>query len=74
MKRWVRRWIAKRLLDPLVFNSNAYKDLTNRQATLIRQLGDMRNDWHLYQKNTDGMALSINDLNDKVLGEEENDG
>jgi hypothetical protein len=70
MKRGLRRFIAKRLLDPIVRNSNAYRDLTNRQGTLIRQLDDLRNDWQLYRTNTDGMALSINELNERVFGED----
>jgi hypothetical protein len=71
MRRWLRRFIAERVLDPIVFNSNAYKDMRNRHGTLIRQLDDMKNDWHLYRTNTDGMALSINELNEKVFGEDD---
>jgi len=64
MRRLIRRFIAKRFLDPIVRNSNMYKDLMNRHATVMRRMDNQKAAWECYQQNVNGMALSINLLLD----------
>jgi len=51
-----------KMFDVIVFNSNAYKDLTNRHSTIMRQMEDMKSSWHRHKANTDSMAGYVEDL------------